>query len=128
MIAPCRWSPDFPPAGGFPVAIQIIANQHKGPLPITVTFKPLSDAPSCLIVSGSVWSQAANQTIGIQVSLDNKPIGTASIFSNGPTTHRAVVPTYIPLTLTFGNHQVTLSALSGTVSDVNDLFDIVLEY
>ena len=110
------------------MAIQIIANQHKGPLPITVSFNPPSDGPICLIVSGSVWTQTANQMIGIQVSLDNKPIGSASIYSNAPATHRAVVPTYIPLKLTFGNHQVTLSALPNTVSDANDLFDIVLEY
>ena len=110
------------------MAIQIIANQHKGPLPVTVSFTPPSDGPSCLIVSGSVWTQTANQMIGIQVSLDNKAIGSASIYSNAPTTHRALVPTYIPLKLTFGDHQVTLSAISGTISDVNDLFDIVLEY
>jgi hypothetical protein len=127
-MAPGRWSPDSPPAGGIPVAIQIIANQHKGPLPITVSFKPPSDAPSWLIVSGSVWTQTANQTIGIQVSLDNKHIGSASIWSNAPVTHRAVVPTYIPVKLDFGNHQVTLSALPGTIGDLNDFFDIVLEY
>ena len=67
--------------------------------------------------------------IGIQVSLDNAHVGSASIYSNAPTTHRAVVPTYIPLKLTFANHQVTLSAMpGGTVSDINDFFDIVLEY
>jgi hypothetical protein len=110
------------------VAIQIIANQHKGPLPITVSFKAPSDGPSCLIVSGSAWSQAANHMIGIQVSLDNAPIGTASIFSNATTTHRALVPTYIPLKLKFGEHHVTLSALPGTISDINDLFEIVLDY
>jgi hypothetical protein len=111
------------------VAIQVIANQHKGPLPITVTFSPPTDGPCCLIVSGSVWTQTANQMIGIQVSLDNKVIGSASIFSNAASTHRALVPTYIPLKLDFGNHHVTLTAnAGGTVSDSNDLFDIVLEY
>ena len=110
------------------MAIQIIANQLKGPLPITVTFKPPSDGPSWLIVSGSVWTQTVNHMIGIQVSLDGNVIGSASIYSNAVATHRAVVPTYIPVKLTFGNHQVTLSALPNTVSDVNDLFDIVLEY
>jgi hypothetical protein len=110
------------------VALQIIANQHKGPLPITVSFNAPSDAASNLIVSGSVWTQTANVTIGIQVSLDNKPIGSAAIFSNAVATHRAVVPTYIPLKLTFGSHQVTLSALPNTISDANDFFDIVLEY
>ncbi len=109
--------------------VQIILNQHKGPLPVTATFKPVTDGPCCLVVSGSVWTQGVNVMIGIQVSLDGNVIGSASIYSNAATTHRAVVPTYIPLKLTFANHQVTLSALpGGTVSDANDFFDVVLEY
>ncbi len=109
--------------------IQVILNQQKGPLPLTASFKAPTDGPSCLVVSGSVWTQTANQKLGIQVSLDGKPIGSASIFSNAPTTHRAVVPTYIPLNLTFGPHQLVLSAeTSATVSDFNDFFDVVLEY
>jgi len=95
---------------------------------VTASFKPVTDGPCCLIVSGSVWSQAVNHMIGVQVSLDNAPIGTASIYSNATATHRALVPTYIPLKLAFGNHQVTLSALPGTLGDLNDLYDIVLEY
>ncbi|HEY6391658.1 MAG TPA: hypothetical protein VIX89_10295 [Bryobacteraceae bacterium] len=110
------------------MALQIIANQRKGPLPITISFKAPSDGPCCLIVSGSVWSQVANQTIGIQVALDNAHVGTASLFSNATGTHRAVVPTYIPVKLKFGDHQVVLSALPGTVSDINDYFDIVIDY
>jgi hypothetical protein len=128
MITPSRWRPYSIAAGEFPVPIQLILNQHKGPLPVTASFKPVTDGPSCLVVSGSAWSQAANQMIGIQVTLDNAPIGTASIFSNATATHRALVPTYIPLKLAFGDHKVILSALPGTVTDVNDLFDIVLEY
>jgi len=69
-----------------------------------------------------------NHIIGIEVSLNNKPIGSASTYSNAVATHRAVVPAYIPLQLTFGNHQVFLGAMPGTVSDSNDLFDVVLEY
>ncbi len=111
------------------MAIQIIANQQKGPLPLTLSFSSPTDGPSCLIVSGSVWTQTANQIIGIEVSLDGKPIGSASIFSNLASTHRAVVPTYIPLKLTFGPHKVVLSAATSvTVSDFNDFFDVVLEY
>src|ERR1039457_828550 len=120
---------DSPRAGGFPMAVQVILNQHKGPFPITVSFKAPSDGPSCLVVSGSVWSQTANQTIGIEVSLDNKPIGSASIYSNGTATHRAVVPTYIPLTLKFGEHELFLGpATPVTISDSNDFFDVVLLY
>ncbi len=111
------------------MAVQIILNQQKGPLPLTASFNAPTDSPSCLVVSGSVWTQSANQTIGIEVSLDGKPIGSASIYSNLASTHRAVVPTYIPLQLSFGQQKVVLSAAtSATVSDLNDFFDVVLEY
>ena len=109
--------------------VQVILNQHKGPFPVTVSFSPPSDGPSCLVVSGSVWTQTANQKIGIEVSLDNKPIGSASIFSNAPGTHRAVIPTYIPLKLTFGTHHLSLGpATPVTIADSNDFFTVVLEY
>ena len=111
------------------MAVQIILNQQKGPLPLTASFNAPSDGPSCLVVSGSVWTQTANQVIGIEVSLDGKPIGSASIFSNAVATHRAVVPTYIPLKLTFGQHKLVLSAATPvTISDSNDLFDVMIEY
>ena len=109
--------------------IQVILNQKKGPLPLTASFNAPSDAPSCLIVSGSVWTQTANQTIGIVVTLDGKPIGSASIWSNAAATHRAVVPTYIPVKLAFGQHTIVLSAETpGTISDLNDFFEVVLDY
>jgi hypothetical protein len=111
------------------MAIQVILNQKKGPLPLTASFSAPSDAPSCLIVSGSVWTQTANQTIGITVSLDGQAIGSASIWSNLQATHRAVVPTYIPVKLKFGQHQLVLSVTpGGTISDINDFFSVVLEY
>ncbi|MDP8980646.1 MAG: hypothetical protein M3O35_08660 [Acidobacteriota bacterium] len=109
--------------------VQVILNQKNGPLPVTVSFNAPTDGPCWLVVSGSVWTQTPNLSIGVEVSLDGKPIGSASIFSNAPSTHRAVVPTYIPLTLSIGPHQLFLGAAThGTISDSNDFFTAVLEY
>ena len=106
-----------------------ILNQAKGGLPISANFSAPSDGPSCILLSGSVWSRTANQMIGVGLELDGKVIGSASIFSNGASTHRAVVPSYIPVTLSFGSHKLTLVPLnSATTSDGNDLFDVVLLY
>jgi hypothetical protein len=81
------------------------------------------------MVTGSVWSQQTGTQIGIEVSLDGKPIGKSSICSNNPAVHRATVPTYIPLQLTFGSHTLTLSAATTTtVSDYNDFYEAVLFY
>jgi hypothetical protein len=109
--------------------VQVIVSQ-PGPLPITVNFKAVSDAPIYLELNGSVWTQSANQMIGIQVAIDGGPIGKALIFSNAASTHRTVVPIFIPLQLQFGQHSVTLSALpnSTTVSDQNDYYTVVLHY
>jgi hypothetical protein len=86
------------------------------------------DLPLYLEVTGSIWTQTANQMIGIQVAIDGTVVGTANIFSNGGSTHRAVVPVYIPVKLAQGSHTLTLSAASGTVSDLNDLYTAVLHY
>ena len=106
-----------------------ILNQAKGPLPIQTSFKAPSDGPTCLVLSGSVWSARANQMIGIQLQLDGKVIGSAEIFSNGASTHRAVVPSYMPVTLAFGQHTLSLVALnSATTSDFNDFFNVTLQW
>jgi hypothetical protein len=110
------------------MAIQVIIRQ-VGPLPITATFNAPGDEPMYLEVNGSVWSQNANQMIGIGIKLDGKAVGTAQIFSNGSTTHRAVVPAYILIQLSQGQHTLSLSpGSSATVSDYNDFYTAVINY
>src|SRR5579863_7909243 len=103
------------------MGVQVILNQHTGPLPIKTQFHAPSDGPACLVVSGSLWTATTDQKIGIEVSIDGVKVGSASIFSNMATTHRAVVPTYIPMKLTFGEHTLELSHETAvTLSDFND--------
>lgn len=109
------------------MAIQAIVSQ-AGPLPITATFNAPGDMPMYLEVNGSIWSQSVNALIGIVVTLDGKVVGKAQIFSNGSATHRAVVPAYIKVQLKQGQHTLTLSADSSTVSDLNDRYVAVLHY
>lgn len=109
--------------------VQLILSQ-KGPLPITATFNAPGDLTAYLEINGSVWTQTANQMIGIQVQLDGANLGQANIFSNTSTTHRAVVPAYFQVQLKYGvQHKLVLSAAPGsTVSDLNDLFTAVIHY
>ena len=115
---------------------QVVIDQAGG-LPITASVQTGSVGPAMLIVSGSVWSQAANQEIGINVVMDGTVVGTSRIFSNGPSTHRATVTTYIPITLDkpFTGDPPTdppvysfeLVAMNNdTVSDGNDWYQLVL--
>ena len=111
------------------MAVQVIINQQKGPLPVKATFNSPSSAPMYLEVTGSVWSTTANQMIGIAVQIDGAGVGTAQLFSNGANTHRAVVPTYIQVKLAQGQHTLTLGpATAPTTSDFNDFFTVVLHY
>lgn len=111
------------------MAIQVLINQ-KGPLPIKVTFNALGDSPMYIEVNGSVWTQTANQMIGIDVAVDGQVAGTANIFSNASSTHRAVVPAYIPVKLSQGQHTIALTPQAGssTVSDFNDFYTAVIHY
>jgi hypothetical protein len=108
------------------MAIQVIVNQ-AGPLPITETFQAPSDAPIYLEVNGSVWTQTTDSLTGIAISLDGEQIGRALIWSNGPSTHRAVVPAYVQVELTEGDHTLTLS-VDNAISDYNDYYTAVLHY
>jgi hypothetical protein len=110
------------------MAIQVIISQ-VGPLPITATFNAPGDEPMYLEVNGSVWTQSANNMIGIAIELDGQNVGAAQIFCNGATTHRAVVPAYIPIQLSEGQHTLTLSGnSSATVSDINDFYNAVIHF
>src|SRR5215211_8427614 len=111
------------------MAIQVILSQ-AGPLPVTGTFDAPGDSPMYIEVNGSVWTQSANQMIGIQIALDGNNIGTAKIFSNAAATHRTVVPAYLPVKLSQGQHKLTLSAITPgtTVSDFNDFYTAVIHY
>ncbi|MGE3800078.1 MAG: hypothetical protein AB7H80_03590 [Candidatus Kapaibacterium sp.] len=106
--------------------VQVLINQ-AGPLPITQKFTSDIQMEAMLFVAGSVWCNDANQMIGIEVLLDGNALGAAEIFSNGPSTHRAVVPQYIPIDLTLGGHTLTLQAsTTETVSDYNDFYRVLL--
>jgi hypothetical protein len=82
-----------------------------------------------LEVNGSVWSQNEDNWIGIAIGLDGQQVGVAQIFSNGVSTHRAVIPAYIPIQLAQGQHTLSLSVNSGaTISDLNDFYTAVIQY
>ncbi|HSB28221.1 MAG TPA: hypothetical protein VLE19_10215 [Pyrinomonadaceae bacterium] len=106
--------------------VQVLINQ-AGPLPVKAVFNAPSDAPMYLEVNGSVWTSTPDSMIGIVVQIDNNVLGQAQIYSNGNTTHRAVVPGYFPVQLDEGQHTIVLANYGGT-SDSNDFFTAVLHY
>ena len=110
------------------MAIQVLLSQ-QGPLPINVTFSAPGDSPMYIEVNGSVWSKTADKMIGIAVAIDGQALGKAQVFSNGASTHRAVVPAYVPVKLTQGQHTIALTpSTTDTVSDYNDFYTAVIHY
>ena len=109
------------------MGVQMLINQ-KGPLPITAQFNSIGDSPMFLEVQGSVWSTTANVMIGIDINIDGQVVGTAHIFSNGASTHRACVPAYIQVELAQGPHKLTLSAAANATADYNDYITAVIHY
>jgi hypothetical protein len=112
------------------MAVQVLIGNQKGPLPIKASFMAPGDMPMYLEVLGSVWTTTASQMIGIQVAVDGNVIGQANIFSNGASTHRPVVPVYLPIKLNQGSHTLELTLAPGTTttSDFNDFYTAVLHY
>jgi hypothetical protein len=110
------------------MSVQVIVDQ-QGPLPIKATFNSLTDEPVYVEVNGSVWSTTPNTPIGILVEIDGIVVGKALIYSNGPTTHRTVVPSYGQVQLGPGQHTIVLSPVTPTTtSDVNDFYTAVIHY
>lgn len=109
--------------------VQVLISQ-AGPLPVKATADIESDGPAVLTLAGSVWSTTQDAMIGVSLSIDGEPAQiSASVFSNGPSTHRAVVPVTVPYTFTIGSHTFTLEPLNAqTVSDANDLFELSVQY
>ncbi|HEX7335214.1 MAG TPA: hypothetical protein VF290_27180 [Pyrinomonadaceae bacterium] len=110
------------------MSVQLIIDQ-QGPLPIKATFNSMTNEPVFVEVNGSVWSTTPNTLIGILVEVDGVVVGKALIFSNGPSTHRAVVPSYGQVQLGPGQHTIVLSPVTPTTtSDVNDFYTAVIHY
>jgi hypothetical protein len=102
-----------------------IINQ-VGPLPLKTQFNSPMDGPAILVVTGSLWSQSNNVMLTMDVQLDGASIGTAQIFSNGSSTHRAFSTLFIAVNLSYGPHTLVLISGANTVSDLNDTFAVSL--
>lgn len=104
----------------------IIYDGTPASLPHSFQYTPQSDAPSVMHLSGSAWTSVANTKIGLQVEVDGTVVVTSAIWSNGPTTHRA-------LCAGLAEYQFTLKVVDGVVQPVtitikalnaNTIFDV----
>src|SRR2546423_916897 len=90
--------------GGGPMADlqQIFA--ANGPLPLKTSVNIQSNMPAVVTLAGSVWSNAANQQIGIALLIDGSVVAMATLFANPSSVHLSVVPLEFAYTFEIGPH------------------------
>ena len=107
----------------------MILIDSPGPLPLKSTFDSPVEGPVTFVLSGTAWTQASPTMIGISLLLDGAQIGKSALcFANVNAFHQAMRTTFITVDkLTYGEHTFTIeAATSGTVTDSNDYFQVVL--
>ena len=106
---------------------QIFAQQ--GPLPLKTSVQIQSNMPAVVTLAGSVWSNAANQQIGIALLIDGEVAASATIFANPASQHLSVVPVELAYTFTIGQHEFALNPWNNaTTSDKNDFYCVTVQY
>jgi hypothetical protein len=104
-----------------------VMDQRQGPLPQSA---PLGSAGGTLVIifSGSGF-HAAGGNIGINLALDGQVKGTTRCCTNEKESHKAFTTNILVVpNIAAGAHTITLTPLPGTLTDVNDWFNIsVLE-
>jgi hypothetical protein len=100
-----------------------------GPLPLKTSVNIQSNMPAVVTVAGSVWSNAAQQPIGIALLIDGDVVAMATIFANSASMHLSVVPVEFAYTFTIGQHEFVLNPLNNaTTSDKNDSYCVTVQY
>ena len=102
-----------------------------GPLPASGSFSIPTDGPATLVLSGTTTTQGSAPCLtGITLQIDGTTYGEpATCWANNNNNHTAMMPIYIPVQLSYGEHQFEINTLNGeTQTDVNDVFQLVLLY
>ena len=102
----------------------------SGPCPVRATFNAPANTPAAFVLSGTTRTQNAACMTGLTLKLDGAQIGNPALcWANQNNNHTAMMPIFIPVTLTFGEHQIEIDNANGdTITDQNDLVQLVLIY
>jgi hypothetical protein len=112
----------------------IFSRIQQKTLPFTTTYTPNIDSEIVLMLSGSAWTSRVNCKIGLVLEIDGVEICSAEIFSNGPTTHRLLIPGIVSHTFKINYKDsspepvnITVKALNGdTLFDQNDYISLTI--
>ncbi len=98
----------------------------QGALPINVNFNS-NGGSLILFVSGSGFSIAGSQAIGVQVLIDGIFRNIAQVFTNEANSHKAFTANAMWVTgVPGGVHLLTLDPMPNTSTDFNDFFNVTI--
>jgi hypothetical protein len=108
----------------------LIIFDGPGPLPQTAKFQSPLEGPATFVLTATARTESAAILTGVSLSLDGNIIGTAMCWANQNNNHIAMRTTFIPVEkLSYDTHTIELTnAYSGTITDVNDYFQVALLY
>ena len=104
---------------------QVVIRQ-AGPLPIKQGIMWPSSESIIVAVSGSAWTQKPNTVLTVQVTVDDKVLGTIQLLAGAVTTHLALPTGFFAIQRQISQAVLTLSAGTDTVTDGNDQFTVAL--
>ena len=101
----------------------------NGALPKEGTYKKRRGGTLIISAAGSGWSTNNDQLIGMKVYVDNNRVGTAQVWTNEATSHKAFVPVFAVVNnVSKGKHTIKLKPLNAaTNTDQNDYFRVTVE-
>jgi hypothetical protein len=101
----------------------------NGALPKEGTYNKRRGGTLIISAAGSGWSSNKDQLIGMKVFVDNNRVGTAQVWTNEATSHKAFVPVFAVVNnVSKGKHTIKLEPLNAaTNTDQNDYFRVTVE-
>lgn len=108
----------------------IVIYDGAGPLPVKASFESPTNGGVVFVLTATARTQSAAILTGVSLSLDGNNIGTAMCWANQNDNHIAMRSTFIPFSgLTIGEHTIEIdNAYNGTITDVNDYFQVTMLY
>jgi hypothetical protein len=100
-----------------------------GDNPLTGTYQKRKGGTLIISAAGSGWSGTKDQLIGMKVFVNGNQVGTAQVWTNEATSHKAFVPTFeVVNNVGKGQVNIKLEPLNPeTKIDKNDSFRVTVE-
>lgn len=108
----------------------IVIYDGAGPLPVSASFDSPTSTGVVFVLTATARTESAAILTGVQLIVDGVSIGQSMCWANQNNNHIAMRPTLIPYNdMTIGEHTIEINiAYEGTITDVNDYFQVTMLY